>query len=78
MDRIGELLGQLTLEEKAELLSGRDFWNLKGVERLGLPSICITDGPHGVRKTGGSHASLSVNEEATCFPTACAAACSFD
>ena len=78
MNRIGELLGQLTLEEKAELLSGRDFWNLKGVERLGLPSICITDGPHGVRKTGGSHASLSVNEEATCFPTACAAACSFD
>ena len=45
-----ELLQKMTLEEKVSLLSGKDFWHLRGVERLGIPEIMITDGPHGLRK----------------------------
>ena len=45
-----DILNKLTLEEKAGLCSGKDFWHLKSVERLGLPEIMITDGPHGLRK----------------------------
>ena len=45
-----ELLSKMTLEEKVALLSGKDFWHLRGNERLGLTEIMITDGPHGLRK----------------------------
>lgn len=62
------LIAQMTLEEKAGLCSGRDFWSTKPVERLGVPSIFMTDGPHGLRKASGSDISQSV--PATCFPTA--------
>lgn len=67
-----ELVAKLTLEEKAQLCSGKGFWNLHGIERLNLPSIMVTDGPHGLRKqTGGSdHVGLNESVEATCFPTA--------
>ena len=41
---------ELTLEEKASLTSGRDFWTLKGIDRFGIPPIMVTDGPHGLRK----------------------------
>jgi beta-glucosidase len=70
----------LTLEEKASLCSGKDFWNLKGIERLGLPSIMVTDGPHGLRKQRGAADQLGINQSvpATCFPPACASGCSFD
>ena len=40
----------LTLEEKASLTSGRDFWTTKPIDRVGVPSIMMTDGPHGLRK----------------------------
>ena len=50
MDKIKEIIGQLTLEEKAGLCSGADFWHTKGVERLGIPSVMVSDGPHGLRK----------------------------
>lgn len=75
-----ELVKQMTLEEKAGLCSGKDFWNLKGVERLGLNPIMVTDGPHGLRKQAGDSDHLGINESvpATCFPTACTTACSFD
>jgi beta-glucosidase len=75
-----EILGKLTPEEKASLCSGKDFWTLKSVERLGLSSIMVTDGPHGLRKQQGSGDHLGLNESvpATCFPAACASACSFD
>ncbi|MDR1540945.1 MAG: hypothetical protein LBU32_23670 [Clostridiales bacterium] len=74
------LVSQMTLEEKAGLCSGLDLWRLKGVERLGLPSIMVTDGPHGLRKQTGKTDSLSIQSSvpATCFPAACASACSFD
>ncbi len=62
----------LTTEEKARLCSGKDFWHLHGVERLGLPSIMVTDGPHGLRKQAGPSDHLGVLDSvpATCFPTA--------
>ena len=47
---IPELLQQLTLEEKAGLCSGGDFWHTKAVERLGIPAMMMSDGPHGLRK----------------------------
>ena len=50
MKNIKKLIEQMTLEEKASLCSGKDFWYLKGVERLEIPSIMVTDGPHGLRK----------------------------
>src|SRR6185436_124643 len=70
------LVAQMTLEEKASLCSGRDFWTTKPIERLGLGSICLTDGPHGVRKAAGTDFTNSA--PATCFPTASALACSWD
>lgn len=75
-----ELVKQMTLEEKAGLCSGKDFWHLKGVERLGLNPIMVTDGPHGLRKQAGDSDHLGINDSvpATCFPTACTTACSFD
>ena len=75
-----EILKQMTLEEKASLCSGADFWNLKSVERLGLGSIMVTDGPHGLRKQAGEGDHLGINKsvQATCFPTASATASSFD
>lgn len=66
------LIAQMTLEEKAGLCSGLDFWHLKGVERLGIPSIMVTDGPHGLRKQaeGADHLGLNESVPATCFPSA--------
>lgn len=71
-----DLVAQMTLEEKASLCSGGSAWTLKGIERLGIPEIFVTDGPHGLRKQNGPGLGDSV--PATCFPTACATACSFD
>ncbi|MFA7561593.1 MAG: glycoside hydrolase family 3 C-terminal domain-containing protein, partial [Candidatus Izemoplasmatales bacterium] len=75
-----ELVKQMTLEEKCSLLSGKDFWHLKGVERLGIPSIMVTDGPHGLRKQAGKgdHVGLGESVKATCFPTASLLASSWD
>ena len=72
-----DLVSQLTLEEKASLCSGLNFWQTKPVERLGIPSICMTDGPHGVRlqRPGGW---FTESEPATCFPTAAALASTWD
>ena len=65
-------LNDLTIEEKAELCSGKDFWTTQAVERLGIPSIMMTDGPHGLRKQAGESDHLGLNESvpATCFPSA--------
>ena len=70
----------MTLEEKAGMCSGKDFWHLKGVERLGIPEVMVSDGPHGLRKQAAEADHLGLNEsiKAVCFPTACATACSFD
>ncbi len=47
-DRVENLLSLLTLEEKASFLTGKDMWHIKGIERLGIPSIRVTDCGHGV------------------------------
>lgn len=76
---VPHIMRQLTIDEKIALLSGFNFWQTPAIERLGIPSLFITDGPHGVRKqkqTGG--VMLDNAEPATCFPTASALASSWD
>ncbi|MEG0308001.1 MAG: glycoside hydrolase family 3 C-terminal domain-containing protein [Clostridium sp.] len=77
---IKELIKEMTIEEKASLCSGLNFWNTKSVERLNIPSIMMTDGPHGLRKQAAASDHLGLNEsvKATCFPTASALACSWN
>ena len=75
---IGELVAALTLEEKAGLCSGADFWRTKAVERLGIPAIMVSDGPHGLRTQREGSTSPNDSIEAVCFPAGCAAAASFD
>ena len=75
-----EIIKQLTLEEKASLCSGLSFWHLKGIEHVGLDSIMVTDGPHGLRKQDGDQDHLGILDSVptTCFPPACTTASSFD
>lgn len=77
---IKALVKQMTLEEKAGMCSGKDFWHLKSVERLGIPEVMVSDGPHGLRKQAkdADHLGLQESIKAVCFPTACVTACSFD
>ena len=77
---IPQLLQDLTLEEKAGLCSGQDFWHTKAVERLGIPSVMVSDGPHGLRKQdlNPDHMGIGESVQAIGFPTASAMACSFD
>ncbi len=77
---IPEILSQLTLEEKAGLCSGGDFWHTKAVERLGIPRMMLSDGPHGLRKQDQTSDNLGINDsiKAVCFPAGCATASSFD
>lgn len=77
---IKEIIKQMTIEEKASLCSGLNFWNTKPIERLNIPSIMMTDGPHGLRKQAESadHLGLNGSIESTCFPTASALACSWN
>ncbi len=69
---IQSLLEKLTLDDKAKLCSGSDFWHLHGIDHLDLPSIMVTDGPHGLRKQPeeADHIGLAESVPATCFPTA--------
>ncbi len=75
-----DLIRQMTLEEKCYLLSGKDFWQTRSVERLGVPSMTLSDGPHGIRKQAGEGDQLGLNPSlpATCFPTAATVANSWD
>lgn len=75
-----DLISQMTLKEKASLCSGKDFWHLKSIERLGLPEIMVCDGPHGLRKQNAENKKVGIGNSypATCFPTAVTTACSWD
>ena len=78
LDQARALVARMSLEEKATFCSGRDFWHLKANERLGVASIMLTDGPHGLRKQAGDadHVGIGKSAPATCFPAACALASS--
>ena len=79
-DRIKEIVEQMTLEEKAAMCSGADFWHTEVVERLGIPASMVSDGPHGLRKQDQEGDHLGVNEsiKAVCFPAGCGTAASFN
>ncbi len=70
MPDISNILAQLTLEEKAALCTGASMWTTVPIERLGIPAIKMTDGPHGVRCVPDVTAVSATSLPATCFPTA--------
>ena len=74
------MISDLTLDEKAALTSGASFWRTKPIERVGLPAIMLTDGPHGLRKQeeGGDHLGMGASVPATCFPPAVGLGSSWD
>ena len=75
-----KIVSEMSLEEKVAFCSGKNFWYLKSLARLDLPSIMVTDGPHGLRKqdSQADHVGLNASVPATCFPTASALACSWN
>ena len=75
----GELISQMTPEEKVSLVIGADNWHTTAIERLGIPAVTMADGPNGVRKELPDGAlGVSESEPATCFPPAVALGCAFD
>ena len=79
-DEIHALIRKMTIEEKAAILGGKTVWQTRENERLSIPSIFLSDGPHGLRKQAGAgdHLGLNASLEATCFPTAATIANSWD
>ncbi len=77
---VKKVLKKMTLEEKASLCSGRDFWHTKAVKSQNIPELEVSDGPHGLRRQTleDDHSGGSESIKAVCFPTACATAASFD
>ena len=77
---IKKLVSEMTLEEKAGMCSGADFWHTKAVERLGIPAVMMSDGPYGLRKQEGEADHLGLNEsiKTVCFPAGGSTASSFN
>ncbi|MGJ7919096.1 beta-glucosidase family protein [Neobacillus sp. LXY-4] len=75
-----DLIKKMTLEEKASLMSGKDFWQTMDIERLGIKNMFLADGPHGIRKQAeaADHLGLNASIPATCFPTAATVANSWN
>lgn len=70
MTDIEEIIQQMTLEEKAALVTGGTAWTTTAIERLGVPELMVADGPHGIRRTPDIHTLGLLGLPATCFPTA--------
>ncbi|MDX1503097.1 MAG: glycoside hydrolase family 3 C-terminal domain-containing protein [Thermoanaerobaculia bacterium] len=79
LQRVEELVSQLTLEEKASLTSGRDAWSTQPIDRLGIPFIWLADGPHGLRRAPTTDTwGYGDQAPATCFPTASSLSATWD
>ncbi|MCI5873610.1 MAG: glycoside hydrolase family 3 C-terminal domain-containing protein [Clostridiales bacterium] len=78
--KYGEIISKMTLEEKARMMSGKNTWETVDFPQYGIPSMAMSDGPHGLRRQGGSgdHLGLGKSLPATCFPTAATVANSWD
>ncbi|RJG22415.1 beta-glucosidase [Paenibacillus thiaminolyticus] len=76
--QVKDIIKEMTLEEKASLCSGLNMWQTKAVERVGIPSIVVTDGPHGLRKQANPADMSSKTVPATCFPSGAGLASSWD
>lgn len=75
-----KIINQMTLEEKARMMSGKNTWETVDFPQYGIPSMCLSDGPHGLRRQAGAgdHLGLNASLPATCFPTAASVANSWD
>jgi beta-glucosidase len=78
MTKITEIIKQMTLEEKAALCTGASSWTTTPIERLGVPELTVSDGPHGVRRVADVNSLLEKSLPATCFPTASCMASTWD
>lgn len=78
MTHIADLIQKMTLEEKAALCTGASPWTTVPIDRLGIPEMIVTDGPHGVRRSEDIYAFITQSLPATCFPTASCMASSWD
>jgi beta-glucosidase len=78
MTNINDLINKMTLEEKAALCTGASPWTTTPVERLGVPEITVSDGPHGVRRVADVNDLIAASLPATCFPTASCMASTWD
>ena len=78
--KYGEIIKQMSLEEKALMMSGKNTWETVDFEKYGIPSMVMSDGPHGLRRQAGAgdHLGLNGSLPATCFPTAATIANSWD
>lgn len=78
--KYGAIISQMSLEEKALMMSGKNTWETVDFPEYGIPSMAMSDGPHGLRRQGGSgdHLGLGKSIPATCFPTAATIANSWD
>ncbi len=80
MRYIKAIISQMTLKEKVAMCSGADFWRLKSIEHLGIPTVMVSDGPHGLRKQSDDAEFSNINHsiKAVCFPSGATTACSFE
>ena len=78
--KIEEIVKKMSLKDKIAICSGKNNWQTKSFKEYGIPEMMMSDGPHGLRKQGGTGDILGVNQSipATCFPTAVITACSYD
>ncbi len=78
MTDINDLVKRMSLEEKAALCIGASPWTTTPVDRLGIPELTVSDGPHGVRRVVDPHTLIASSLPATCFPTASSMASTWD